>query len=149
MQCEQKPSLHLMQTPSHFPLSRPRLADSSLCKININHQVTIFDLKASQCTFFFSFKKNTVNQTDKSVRAAVGISCSLCYSSSQARFLSFYLSRLISIKNNLQNKHSATFKHTSPYLFTSKHQSSTTNRKWNPPNPHIWGMNSFHLWKLK
>lgn len=40
-------------------------------------------------------------------------------------------------------KHPVTFKHTSPYLFTSKYQCLTTNWKWKFSKTHkLWGLTS-------
>lgn len=98
----------------------------TLCfiKMEIDHLLTMFDFKASQCTFFLSYllfeKKPTVNQMDcKSMRAGCWAYISTHYAASLLSLgfspFDFFLSSRPS--HHSENNHSVTFKHANPNLF--------------------------------
>lgn len=142
MQCEQKLWFHLMGTLSHFPFSRPQQSDSLLHEMDINHLLSTFDFKAS---WFWSssmnflwlyFFEKTVNQMDcKSMRAGCCCCEYMIIHYPTALLIPCFSPFSFLMSTSPIRKHSVTFKHTSPCLLTSKHQSLTTNWKWNSQNP--------------
>ena len=118
-------------TPDH------NLQNPQLYKMHINHLLITFDFKASQCTcsiffsLFFFFEKTQWTKWIVSLwERAAGRFMFIHYATALLRphFFSLTFSFLCP-RHQSENKHSPTFKHTSPYLFTSKYQSLTTNWK--------------------
>lgn len=86
-------------------------------------------------SLFIFFWKNTVNQMDcKSMRA--GCCCEyMIIHYPTALLIPCFSPFSILMSTSPTRKHSVTFKHTSPCLLTPKHQSLTTNWRWNSQNP--------------
>lgn len=122
-----------------------------LYKMDINHLLNMFDFKATQCTFFFWMKKHSepkwiVSSWDQDAGVHV---YPLCYSSPQARFLSFYFPFPVSIPSNRTQTFSDLQTHPSNPVHIKTSEFENKLKAIFPTTHTICGVNLFQIWTLK